>query len=78
MTRAAKSDRTRAREARDYPDALLKHSEAAVFLSVSPSWLYQSAVPFVRIGARGRRYDPRELRAFIAANKSHSIIGDRP
>jgi hypothetical protein len=72
------TDRARAAHAApQLPDGLLTHSEAARFLSVSPSWLYQSEIPVVRIGRRGRRYDPRELRAYIDAHRSHSLLRDR-
>jgi hypothetical protein len=54
-------------------DRLLTHAEAADWLRVSPAWLYASEVPFVRVGRKGRRYDPRELRAYVDAHRSHSV-----
>ena len=59
-------------------DGLLTHGEAAQYLRVSPSWLYQSDIPFVRIGTRGRRYDRRELRQYIETHLTHSLIVSEP
>ena len=57
-------------------DRLLRHREAARFLGVSESWLYASDIPFVRIA--GRRYQLRELRAYIACRKTTSLDGSPP
>ena len=51
---------------------LLTVQEAARFLAVSVStlygWVWQRRIPFVKIG-RALRFDPRDLEAFIEANK---------
>lgn len=49
---------------------LLRPAEAAKALGVSPRTLWGLAIPRVRIGARGVRYDVADLRAWIEKNKS--------
>ena len=52
--------------------ALLTIREAAKYLAVSVStlygWVWQRRIPFVKIG-RALRFDPRDLAAFVEANK---------
>lgn len=49
--------------------ALLDERAAAKFLSISPRVLWGLAdagtIPFIRIGPRLKRYDPRDLQDFI-------------
>lgn len=53
-------------------DGLLTIRQAAQYLAVSVStlygWVWQRRIPFVKIG-RALRFDPRDLAAFIEANK---------
>jgi len=53
-------------------ERLLTIREAAQYLAVSVStlygWVWQRRIPFVKIG-RALRFDPRDLAAFIEANK---------
>lgn len=53
-------------------ESLLTIREAAQYLAVSVStlygWVWQRRIPFVKIG-RALRFDPRDLAAFIEANK---------
>lgn len=53
-------------------ESLLTIREAAKYLAVSVStlygWVWQRRIPFVKIG-RALRFDPRDLAAFIEANK---------
>jgi excisionase family DNA binding protein len=53
-------------------EGLLTIREAAQYLAVSVStlygWVWQRRVPFVKIG-RALRFDPRDLAAFVEANK---------
>lgn len=53
---------------------LLTVQEAARYLSVSVStlygWVWQRRICFVKVG-RALRFDPRDLEAYIAANKQH-------
>lgn len=69
-------------------NGLLTVQEAAQFLAVSVStlygWVWQRRIPFVKIG-RALRFDPRDLAAFVEANKhfprkelSHSDSRTKP
>jgi hypothetical protein len=53
----------------EMPEALLDERAAAKLLGVSPRVLWGLAdagtIPFIRIGPRLKRYDPRDLRNFI-------------
>jgi predicted DNA-binding transcriptional regulator AlpA len=52
---------------------LLDERTAAKFLGVSPRVLWGLAdagsIPFIRIGPRLKRYDPRDLQEFIDRNR---------
>ena len=52
---------------------LLDERAAAKFLGVSPRTLWRLAdageIPFIRVGPRLKRYDPRDLQAFIDRNR---------
>lgn len=50
---------------------LLSVKQAAAYLGISQAWLYQSDVPWVRLGRR-RLYDPDSLRAYITRHSSHA------
>lgn len=53
----------------DLPETLLDERAAAKILGVSPRVLWGLAdagtIPFIRIGPRLKRYDPRDLQDFI-------------
>lgn len=51
--------------------ALLSVDEAAAYLKMSKSWLYQSDIPFVRFGNRTRRYRRIELDLYVGQSISH-------
>jgi hypothetical protein len=51
-------------------EALLSVKDAASFLCVSVSWIYQSDIPYVKLGSR-RVYRPRDLAAYIDSHVSH-------
>ena len=53
-------------------ERLLSVKQAAEQLGVSPSWLYQSDVPDVKLGRR-RLYRPSDLAQYIAARVSHRV-----
>ena len=53
-------------------ERLLSVKDAAERLCVSPSWLYQSDVPHVRINRR-LLYRPSDLADYVAAHVSHSV-----
>lgn len=53
---------------------LLRPAEAAKALGVSPRTLWSLAIPRVRIGARGVRYDVNDLRAWIEKNKNNKVV----
>jgi hypothetical protein len=36
------------------------------------------AIPFIRIGPRLKRYDPRDLADFIERNRRHQLAGSNP
>ena len=54
-------------------DYLLDERAAAKFLGVSPRVLWGLAdagsIPFIRIGPRLKRYDPRDLQEFVDRNR---------
>ena len=56
-------------------ERLLSVKQAAELLGVSPSWLYQSDVPSVKLGRR-RLYRPSDLAHYIAARVSHRVGSD--
>ncbi len=49
---------------------LLSVQQAAAFLNMSEGWLYQSGIPFVRLG-RCRRYRLSDLQGFVEQKLSH-------
>lgn len=53
--------------------ALLDERAAAKFLGISPRVLWGLAdageIPFIRIGSRLKRYDPRDLQEFVERNR---------
>lgn len=57
----------------EVPEALLDERTAAKFLGISPRVLWGLAdagtIPFIRIGPRLKRYDPRDLREFIERSR---------
>lgn len=54
-------------------ESLLDERAAAKFLGISPRMLWGLAdagtIPFIRIGPRLKRYDPRDLREFIERSR---------
>lgn len=54
-------------------ESLLDERAAAKFLGISPRVLWGLAdagtIPFIRIGPRLKRYDPRDLREFIERSR---------
>ena len=57
-----------------FDDGLLNHREAAAFLSVSRSWLYNRRdIPVMRLGKRCVRYDRQQLRAWARLHLTHSV-----
>lgn len=53
-------------------EKLLSVKDAASFLSVSASWLYQSDIPYVKLGSR-RVYRPGDLAAYVDSHVSHRL-----
>jgi hypothetical protein len=57
----------------DVPETLLDERAAAKILGVSPRVLWGLAdagtIPFIRIGPRLKRYDPRDLQDFIERSR---------
>ena len=51
---------------------LLSARKAAARLGVSPSWLYQSDVPRVKLGRR-TLYRPSDLTKYVDARVSHRV-----
>ena len=51
-------------------DGLLSVRDAADYLKMSPGWLYNSGIPFVRLG-RSRRYRHADLDSYVERNLSH-------
>lgn len=63
---------------RPNPDAekrqgLVDERAAAKYLGISPRVLWgladSGSIPFIRIGPRLKRYDPRDLEAFVERNR---------
>lgn len=54
-------------------DALLDERAAAKYLGISPRVLWgladKGSIPFIRIGPRLKRYDPRDLQEFISRSR---------
>ena len=52
---------------------LVDERAAAKFLGISPRVLWgladSGSIPFIRIGPRLKRYDPRDLQAFVERNR---------
>ncbi len=53
-------------------ERLLSVNEAAQQLGVSKSWLYQSDVPYVKLGSR-RLYRPTDVALYVNARVSHHL-----
>lgn len=53
-------------------ERLLSVKEAADQLRVSTSWLYQSNIPRVKLGAR-RLYRPSDLAEYVDSRVSHRL-----
>ncbi len=53
-------------------ERLLSVKEAAHQLGMSPSWLYQSDVPYIRLKRR-KLFSPADLARYIDAHRSHRI-----
>jgi excisionase family DNA binding protein len=51
-------------------EGLLSVRDAADYLKMSEGWLYNSGIPFVKLG-RSRRYRRSDLDAFVERNLSH-------
>jgi excisionase family DNA binding protein len=56
-------------------EKLLSVKEAASQLGVSKSWVYQSDVPYVKLGRR-RLYRPSDLVRYVRARMSHRISSE--
>ena len=54
-------------------DGLLSVKESAAYLNVSPNWLYQSGIPFARLGRR-RLYRRGDLDSFVEQHLSHGSL----
>ena len=61
---------------------LLKAAEAARFLAISPRTLWgltkDGQIPAVRVGKRGVRYDPADLKAWADSQKTRGAGGHAP
>jgi hypothetical protein len=53
-------------------EGLLSVDDAAAHLGISKSWLYQSDVPFAKLGRR-RLYRPEDLDGYVRARVSHHV-----
>jgi excisionase family DNA binding protein len=51
-------------------DGLLSVRDAADYLNMSEGWLYQSGIPYVKLG-RSRRYRRSDLDSHVERNLSH-------
>lgn len=51
-------------------EGLLSVKDAAAYLSMSEGWLYQSGIPFAKLGRR-RLYRRSDLDQFVANHLSH-------
>lgn len=53
--------------------ALLDERAAAKYLGISPRVLWgladKGSIPFIRIGPRLKRYDPKDLQEFVERNR---------
>ena len=62
----------------ELPEPLLDERAAAKFLGVSPRVLWGLAdagsIPFIRIGPRLKRYDPRDLEDFIERSRRRARL----
>lgn len=58
-------------------ERLLSVKDAASLLCVSASWLYQSDIPYVKLGSR-RVYRPRDLNAYVDSHISHRPRTEMP
>jgi predicted DNA-binding transcriptional regulator AlpA len=58
------------------PGRLLSAREAAAFLGMSLSWVYQSDVPHSHLGRR-RLYRRQDLDDYVARRLSHSVTEER-
>ena len=57
-----------------FDDGFLSHREAAAFLCVSPSWLYNRRdIPAMRYSPRCVRYDREQLRAWARLRLTHTL-----
>ncbi len=53
-------------------EKLMSVEEAADYLGLSKSWIYQSDIPRVKLGRR-RLYRPSDLNKYVSARVSHQI-----
>jgi excisionase family DNA binding protein len=53
-------------------EGLLSVKEAAAYLGISEGWLYQSGIPFAKLGRR-RLYRRADLDQFVADHLSHGL-----
>lgn len=71
----AANNRTLPRHAPD--GTLMNERSAAKFLGISPRKLWGLAnagvIPFIRIGVKSKRYDPKDLEDFIARCRQGSL-----
>jgi hypothetical protein len=52
-----------------HPEAVLTAAEVAAWLRVHPKTVRQLPIPYLPIGKRARRYEARDVLAFIAEHK---------
>ena len=61
---------------------LLDERAAARRLGISPRAMWgladSGAIPFIRIGPRLKRYDPRDVADFIERNRRQRLAGSNP
>ena len=76
LSRADVTGADRRRQLRRERRPLLSVRDAAAFLSMSPSWLYQSDIPFVRLGQSSRRYRLKDLLPYVEQRLSHGVEGE--
>jgi predicted DNA-binding transcriptional regulator AlpA len=61
---------------------LLDERTAARRLGISRRSMWgladSGAIPFIKIGPRLKRYDPRDLADFIERNRRHQLAGSNP
>jgi len=62
----------------ELPDPLLDERAAAKILGISPRAMWgladSGAIPFIRIGPRLKRYDPRDLEDFIERSRRRARL----